>query len=74
MKRFSEIDRIRRRQICARLFLRPEKFVIWRRKHSNSIRFGVGERGKCHGFDIGDIHGTAAGNLFFLFRGSGETF
>ncbi len=71
MKRFSEMDRIRRRQIGARPFLRPEKFFILRRIRSDSVQFGGGERGKCHEFDIGEIHGTATGNLFFLFRGSG---
>jgi hypothetical protein len=63
------MDRIQRRQISARPFLRPEKFFVLHRKHSDSVRVGAGERGKCHGFDVGDIHGTATGNLFFLFHG-----
>ncbi len=71
--RQTEMDRIRRRQIIARPFLRPEKFFIFRRIHSDSIRFGASERGKRHEFDIGEIHGTATGNLFFLFRGKGES-
>ncbi len=66
MKRFSEMDRIRRRQIDARPFLRPEKLFIWKRKNSDPVRVGAGERGKCHEFDIGEIHGPATGNLFFL--------
>jgi hypothetical protein len=74
MKRFSKMDRIRRRQIGARPFLRPEKFFIFRRIHSDSVPVGGSERGKRHEFDIGEIHGTAAGNLFFLFRGSGASF
>ncbi len=65
------MDRIRRRQVGARPFLRPEKFSILHTINSNSVRRGGGERRKRHGFDIGDIHGTATGNLFFLFRGNG---
>ncbi len=67
------MDRIRRREISARPFLRPEKFSILHTINSDSVRFDAGERGKCHEFDIGDIHGTATGNLFFLFRGSGAS-
>ncbi len=70
-KRFPEMDWIRRRQISARPFLRSEKYFVFHSKHSDSVRFGASERGKCHEFDIGEIHGTATGNLFFLFRGSG---
>jgi hypothetical protein len=40
--------------------------------NSDSVRFGAGERGKCHGFDHGEIHGTATGNLFFLIHGTGK--
>jgi hypothetical protein len=58
----------------ARPFLRPEKFFVFHPRHSDSVRVGGGERGKRHGFDIGDIHGTAAGNLFHFFRGSGASF
>ena len=71
MKKFSEMDRIRRRQIVARPFLRPEKFLILQRINSDSVRFGAGERGKRHGFENGDILGPATGNLFFLFHGTG---
>jgi hypothetical protein len=73
MKKFSEMDRIRRRQIVARPFLRPEKFLILQRINSDSVRFGAGERGKRHGFDVGDIHGTTAGNLFLLIHGNGAS-
>ncbi len=66
------MDRIRRRQIGARPFLRPAGFFVWRRWNSNSVGFGAGERGKRHGLDFGQIHGTAAGNLFFLVHRSGE--
>jgi hypothetical protein len=72
--RQTEMDWIRRRQICARPFLRPEKLYILQRINSDPVRFGDGERGKCHGFDVGDLHGTATGNLFFLFRGNGASF
>ena len=34
-------------------------------------RFGGGERRKRHGFNVGEIHGTATGNLFFLIHGNG---
>jgi hypothetical protein len=67
------MDWIRRRQIGARPFLRPEKFFILQPIHSNSVRVGAGERGKRHEFDIGEIHGPATGNLFFLIHGSGAT-
>jgi hypothetical protein len=30
-----------------------------------------GKRWKRHGFGVGDIHGTADGNLFFLIYGTG---
>ncbi len=65
------MDRIRRRQIDARPFLRPAQFSVFRRWNSNSVRFGGGERGKRHEFNVGDIHGTATGNLFFLLLGTG---
>ncbi len=68
------MDRIRRRQIGARPFLRPEKFEFQQNINSDSVPNCGGERGKRHGFDIGEIHGTATGNLFFLFRGSGASF
>jgi hypothetical protein len=68
------MDRIRRRQIVARLFLRPEKFFILHQRHSDSVRFGASERGKRHEFDVGNIHGPTTGNLFFLFRGPGAPF
>jgi hypothetical protein len=66
------MDRIRRRQIGARPFLRPAQFTVFHLSNSNSVGFGAGERGKRHGFDVGDIHGTATGNLFFLLHRSGE--
>jgi hypothetical protein len=66
------MDRIQRREIGACPFLRSTEFSIQHRIHSNSVRFGGGERGKRHEFDIGDIHGTATGNLFFLVHGTGE--
>ena len=65
------MDRIRRRQINARPFLRPAKFLFQENWKSNSVRFGGGERGKRHEFDVGSIHGTATGNLFFLLHGTG---
>jgi hypothetical protein len=68
--RQPEMDRIRRRQIAARPFPRTEKFSFCQKKNSDSVRFGAGERGKRHEFDIGEIHGPATGNLFFLFRGT----
>jgi hypothetical protein len=69
--RQTEMDWIRRRQISARPFLRHEKFFIFHNWNSDSVRFGAGERGKCHGFDIGDIHGSATGNLFLFIHGNG---
>ena len=36
-----------------------------------SLPIGGSERGKCDGFDDGQIHGTAAGNLFLLIYGTG---
>ncbi len=68
------MDQIRRRQIGARPFLRPEKFFILLTKHSDSVRVGGDERGKRHEFDIGEIHGTATGNLLFFIRWSGASF
>jgi hypothetical protein len=68
------MDWIRRRQIGARPFLRHEKFNIFNPRHSNSVRVGVGERGKRHEFNNGDIHGTETGNLLFLFHGIGASF
>jgi hypothetical protein len=70
-KRFPEMDRIQRRQIGTRPFLRPAQFFVDHIYHSNSVRFGACERGKRHGFDVWDIYGPAAGNLFFLVHGSG---
>jgi hypothetical protein len=64
------MDRIRRRQIDARPFLRPAKFFVFH-WWSNSVRIGAAERGKRHEFNVGDIHGTATGNLFLLVHGSG---
>ena len=58
------MDRIQRRQIDARPFLRPAKFFVFHIWNSNSVRFGAGERGKCDGFKVGKIHGAAIGNLF----------
>ncbi len=66
------MDWLRRRQIDARPFLRPAQWRFLRSWNSNSVRFGEGERGKRHGFNVGDIHGTATGNLFFLLHGTGE--
>ena len=66
------MDRIRRRQIGARPFLRPAQLFVYHIWISNSVRIGGGERRKRHGFIVGDIHGTATGNLFFLLHGSGE--
>ncbi len=72
-------DRILWRQIGAGLFLRPAQFNIqhnWKsfwndfRSDCNSVSIGGGERGKCHEFNFGNIHGTAAGNLFFLIHGT----
>ena len=68
------MDRIRRRQIGARPFLRPAEFFVFRSWNSNSVRIGGGERGKRHEFNVGDIHGTATGNLFFLVHGNGAIF
>jgi hypothetical protein len=65
------MDRIQRRQIDAHPFLRSTEFFVFHAKHSNSVRFGAGERGKRHEFNVGDIHGTATGNLFFLVHGTG---
>ena len=69
--RLSKKDRIRRRQISARPFLRPAQFFVQHNYNSNYVRIGAGERGKRHGFDVGEIHGTATGNLFFLIYGTG---
>ncbi len=71
--RQTEMDRIRRRQIGARPLLRPEKIWFWHKRHSDSVRVGASERGKCHEFDVGEIHSTATGNLFFLFHGTGAS-
>jgi hypothetical protein len=51
------MDRIRRRQIDARPFLRSTKFRFLHTFNSNSVRFGAGERGKRHEFDVGEIPG-----------------
>ncbi len=65
------MDRIRRRQIDARPFLCPAQLRFLHNWNSDSVWFGGGERGKRHGFDVGDIHGTATWNLFFLIYGTG---
>ncbi len=67
----AEMDRIRRRQIGARPFLRPKKFEFWNTKHSDSVRVDEGERRTRHGFIIREIHGTAPGNLFLFIHGVG---
>ena len=69
--RQTKMDRIRRRQINARPFLRPAKFLFQENWKSNSVRFGGGERGKRHEFDVWDIHGIATGNLFLVLHGTG---
>ena len=71
LKRFPEMDRIRRRQIGARPFLRSAHFKFRHNWNSDSVRFGAGERRKRHEFADGEIHGTATGNLFFLVHGNG---
>jgi hypothetical protein len=64
-----KMDRIRRRQIDARPFLRPAgKFSVY--TWNNSVRFGGGERGKRHEFEVGDIHGPTTGNLLLLVHGT----
>jgi hypothetical protein len=68
------MDWIRRRQIGARPFLRHEKFNIFNPRHSNSVRVGVGERGKRHEFNNGDIHGTETGIYYFSFTGLARLF
>ena len=68
------MDRIQRRQIDARPFLRPAQFFAYHIFHSDSVPIGDGERGKRHEFDVGDIYGTATGNLFFLLHGTGAIF
>ncbi len=65
------MDRIQRRQISSCPFLRPAQFFAYHIFHSDSVRFGGGERGKRHEFINGEIHGTATRNLFFLLHGSG---
>ena len=66
------MDRICRRQIGARPFLRTAQYAIFHKWNSNSVGCGGGERGKRHGFNVGYIHGTATGNLFLLVHGNGE--
>ena len=65
------MDRVQRRQIDGRPFLRPAQFELQHNWNSNCVRFGGVERGKRHGFNVGDIHGTATGNLFFLLHRTG---
>ncbi len=65
------MDRIQRRQIGSRPFLRTAQFSVFHNWNSDSVQFGAGERGKRHEFDVRDIHGTATGNLFFLVYGTG---
>jgi hypothetical protein len=43
--RQTKIDRIRRRQITSRPFLRPEKYCIRHIKNSDYFRFDAAERG-----------------------------
>ena len=66
------MDRICRRQIGARPFLRTAQYAIFHKWNSNSVGCGGGERGKRHGFNVEYIHGTATGNLFLLVHGNGE--
>ncbi len=66
------MDRIRRRQIPSRPFLRPEEFYIWNQWDPNPVRFGVGEWRKRHEFNFGSFHGAAYGNLFLFLHRSGD--
>ncbi len=69
--RQTKMDRIQRRQIGVRPFLRSAEYQVQHNWNSNSVRFGAGERGKRHEFNNGEIHGTATGNLFFFIHGTG---
>jgi hypothetical protein len=70
LPRFSEMDRIQRHKIGACPFLRPALFSVFF-QWNYSVRIDASERGKRHEFNVGDIHGTATGNLFFLIHGTG---
>ena len=66
------MDRIRRCEISIRLFLRPAEFNVCESLHSNCVRFGGGERGKCHEFKFREIHRTANGEIFLLLHRIGK--
>ena len=69
--RIAEMDRICWRQISTCPFLRSAEFFIRHNPNSNSVRIELGKRGKCYGFDFGDIYGTTkTGTYFFSFTGS----
>ena len=64
------MDRIRRRQIGTRSFLRSTQFFfIFHSFHSNSFRFSTIERWKRHAFDVGNIHGITTRIYSFPFTG-----
>ena len=65
------MDRLLRRQIGSRSFLRPERVSIQNIFDSDYIRNRTYQRGRCHEFDVGDIHGPATRNLFLLIRWNG---
>lgn len=49
--------------------VRTEKYFTGQ-NWNNSFRTCAAERGKCHKFNVGDIHGTATGNIFLLLHGN----
>jgi hypothetical protein len=59
--RQTAMDRLRRRQIRTRSFLRPENFFIHKRTRSDSIPTCANQRGKCHGFKNGEIQAPRKG-------------
>lgn len=67
------MDRYRRRQISANLFLRDEElFAVVGCRRTHSVPFGASQRGKCNRFENGDIHSSKIGNLFLLFHRNGQ--
>lgn len=67
------MDRYRRCQIGANLFLRDEElFAVVGCRWTHSVPFGASQRGKCHGFENGNLHSSQIGNLFLLFHRNGQ--
>lgn len=72
--RFPEVAGIwiRRYQIVAHVFLRPEEHDLLGDGHSDAVRSQQGERRRGHGFNYGNIHVAQTGQVLLLVHGIGS--